>query len=206
MRESLYEFHNHRIRNFYHFSQRRRADQWKPCRNGWHGEHGDPLFFHGALPSSDMDQMEMQEGDLAVINSSNLHEIEAVTASSHYFCLIPIKVSVKSWDFISMSSSCSKICVRRCGNYFFSHGQANTGRKAPYYKAAVKVKVGGVTVYLSRHYVASEELLAKSSENYRKLMMVKEATAIFAATCGYVGNRRDLRKSRFQQILLLWGI
>ena len=39
------------------------------------------------------------------------------------------------------------------------------------------MKVGELLVYLYRHYVASEELLAKSSENYRKLMMVKEATA-----------------------------
>ena len=179
MRESLYEFHNHKDPKFpiiFH------SDTVQLHGNRavmhWHESMEILYFFHGrAIVTSDLEQMEMQEGDLAVINSSNLHEITAITASSHYFCLIPDKIFCEELGFyIDEQLLQSKIYDPALRSYFISIAKEYE-RKAPYYKAAVKVKVGELLVYLYRHYVVSEELLAKSAENYRKLMMVKEATA-----------------------------
>ena len=179
VKESLYEFHIHKDPKFpiiFHLD----TVQFCGARAvmHWHESMEILYFIRGqGIVTLDLERIEAKEGDVAVINSSRLHEIRAKTPSAQYFCLIPDKSFCEEMGiFIDEQMLKNKIQDPAMRSCFYSIAEEYE-RKAPYYKAAIKVKVGELLVNLFRRYVASEEMLTKSAENRRKLQMVKEATA-----------------------------
>lgn len=116
---------------------------------------------------------EFHTGDLAVINNSHLHNIQAVTPVCRYYCLLAEREFCQS-----LGAATDELCfclrvhdpvVRQ----YFDQIVTEMLTKKAYYQAAVRANLGGLFVHLCRNWL--EEADFQNATQDKRLYMVKTA-------------------------------
>ena len=170
---SFYESHIHKDPDFpiiFHFDTVR---QERPAITHWHENLEIIYFTEGeCIVSSDMVQSRASAGDIAVINSGNLHSFRAVNAYCRYYCLIIDKTFCDKFSIDIETHHFSTIVRDKTAQLCFDKIVQEMLEKAPYYKTAVKSGILNLLVFLCRHAVIASSELA-DMQNSGKIAMVK---------------------------------
>ena len=176
MQTSHYERHFHQDPNFpviFH------PDSIDAGKNGfvlhWH-ENLELLFFlnGSALITSDTTQFTVSKGEVAVINSNNLHAITALDERCHYYCLIIDKSFCDSFSIHTDEVRFSNLVRDIDISARFNEIAIEMDNKPLYYKSAVKAFAVQILVLLCRKHIVSTDILSEQKSN-QQLNMVKDA-------------------------------
>lgn len=141
----------------------------------WH-ENIELLYFiegKGAV-TCDILQLEAGAGDIVVVNSNNLHDVQSVTPNCRYYCLIVDKFFCDSFDLL-VGDICfvELINDKLIREYFDIIIQEMLSLKA-YYKVSVKSSILRILIHLCRHYSVDNTAMIHLKGG-KKLDMVKAA-------------------------------
>lgn len=114
-----------------------------------------------------------QKHDIAVINNSHLHNIQAVTPICRYYCLLAEREFCQSLG-AATDELCFGLRVRDpIARQYFDQIVEEMLTKKAYYQAAVRANLGGLLVHLCRNWL--EEADFQNAKQDKKLYMVKAA-------------------------------
>ena len=175
MNTKSYETHRHEDPDFpiiFHLQERH-----SQCRDPflhWHESLELLYFVEGrGIVMDDGVGVSASEGDVVVINSNHLHEIQAETSVCHYYCLI---VDKELCDAFRIPAGDLLLNVQAGDEYtrgLFGRIISEMQNKQEYYKQAVKAAALELLIHLARHYVQQEP--AAGGSTGKRMAMVKEA-------------------------------
>ena len=174
MHPSFYENHVYKDPDFpiiFHLISL--SNEHKDFTMNWH-ENIEMLYFieGSGIVTCDNSQLKASAGDIVVVNSNNLHAIQAATSTCRYCCLIIDKYFCDSFDF-SVGDIYFKELIHDnlLIKYFDVIIQEMLNIK-PYYKVSVKATILNILIKLCRYYEVTNTLLINGNGD-KKLDMVK---------------------------------
>lgn len=139
----------------------------------WH-ESLEILFFIDGKSevTSDSVREPVNAGEIAVINCNHLHRVHALTAVSHYYCLIisrqlceEMDIPVADMQFrLRISDERARLCIEKI--------VAELNEKKPFYKSAVKAALWEMLILFCRDYT---ETVVGNTAEHKKNTVVKKA-------------------------------
>ena len=174
MNTKSYEAHRHEDPDFpiiFHLQERNGSSR-EPFLH-WHESLELLYFVEGrGLVMDDGVAVPATEGDLVVINSNHLHEIQAETRVCRYYCLIIDKAFC---DAFRIPAGDLQFCGMAQDEYsrgLFDRIITEMQNKQDYYKQAVKSAALEMMIHLSRHYAEQKPAVTGSG---KRMEMVKDA-------------------------------
>lgn len=147
----------------------------------WH-ENVEILYFTGGTNTLQLNnhQIQVQKGDLIVINSNTIHSMPSKPVDCTYYCLIIDKLFCDSY-FIPFGDLLFEECIRdpNISNWFEKIINEMT-KKDALYKSMVKAYVVSLLVHLSREHSYSNVSFHHEAQN-NKLKMVKKSLTYMSA-------------------------
>jgi AraC-like DNA-binding protein len=174
---TFYEDHVHKDLNFpfiFHLDTLKQNNSG--FRMHWH-ENLELLYFieGSGIVACDTEHYAAKAGDIAVVNSNNLHWIKPVTQKCTYYCLIIDKSFSDSFDlFISDTTFKNIINDSQARDYFdvIVQEMLNTGQ---HYKTAVKATIISLMVHMCRNYAVRGNVLKEKVRDQNKIEKIKES-------------------------------
>jgi AraC-like DNA-binding protein len=121
--------------------------------------------------TSDRTSKPFQPGDLAIINSNNIHRVYSDGSNLSYICLIADKLFTASIGLDVEILQFKPIVRHPDIGVLFSRIDDELKQKRPYYQAAVKAAVTDLMVLLSRNFLEDSRLVQYKSDSPQTQMM-----------------------------------
>ena len=141
----------------------------------WH-ENIEILFIiEGSISVlSDANRITAKKGDIAIINSNNIHHIQSLEEISKYYCLIIDRKLCEEFGLYIEEIIFQRLINDKKAIKKFIKIKNEVIYKKALYKSAVKSAIIELLIYLYRDYILSESPLSNKSENI-KIEMIKKA-------------------------------
>lgn len=123
---------------------------------------------------SDTNQVIANKGDIAIINSGNIHNIKSITKTSKYDCLIIEKNLCEEFGISIEEIVFQRIISDKEAKRMFLEIKNEMISKKSLYKSGVKISILSFMVYLYRNYLISQSPFSNKAENI-KISSIKKS-------------------------------
>ncbi len=193
MRKSSYELHTHPDPNLpfiFHFDTVRKEGTDFPPH--WH-ENLEILCFMKGTAEITMNQNRVaaSEGQLAIINSRNIHRIAALSDLTQYYCLIIDKNFCRQFDMDIEGLVFQSIISDREAFEKFHNVVKELEGNAHYQRPAVKASILGLLVHLCRNHASTE----KESSPISQESAVRKAISFIQENSGRLITLEELSRT-----------
>lgn len=140
----------------------------------WH-ENLELLYFieGSGIVACDAKQYTASAGDIAVVNSNNLHWIKPITPKCTYYCLIVDKSFTDSFDLFISDITLRNIINDSLAREYFDVIIQEMLNLRQFYKTAVKSTIIGLLVHMCRNYAARGNVLEEKRKGENKIERIK---------------------------------
>jgi AraC-like DNA-binding protein len=178
----------------------------------WH-ENLELLYFiqGSGIVACDTSQYTAGAGDIAVVNSNNLHWIKPITEKCTYYCLIVDKSFFDSFDLFMGNIALKNIINDSLAREYFDVIVQEMLNTRQYYKTAVKATIIDLLVHLCRNYTVRGSLLEEKNKGQNKIERIKTAISYIKEhytgklsideICGYIGYSKYYFCREFKEIV-----
>ena len=126
---------------------------------------------------SNMIHYPVSAGDIAIINSNNLHDIYSDNIVGKYYCLIVDKTYCDGLDIAVDELQFQPVIYDDTANQWMDRIVEEMDNSREYYPQAVQSAVIGLLVHLCRHHLLSNTEMIKGQDEH-KITMVKAGIGV----------------------------